>query len=85
MKLIFCPACADVVRLLDFRRECDCKKSYGYYEKDGLHAVIGGEAIPWGISNPSFVRALQRQPEEGEGARFDAFVIPRNCPTIKRE
>lgn len=85
MKLIFCPNCSDIVRLMDYRRECECKNSYGYYEKDGLNAVIGGEAIPWGISNPSFVRALQRRPEEGMGATFDAFVIPRKCPTIKQE
>lgn len=85
MKLIFCTECSDIVRLLDYKRKCECKKSYGYYEKDGLNAVIGGKAIPWAISNPSFVRALQRRPEEGDGVRFDAFVIPRKCRTIKQE
>lgn len=84
MKLIFCPACSDVVRMMDYKRECECKKSYGFYEKDGLSAVIGGEAIPFGISNPSFLRALQRRPEEGMGANFDAFVIPIRCRSIKK-
>lgn len=40
--------------------------------------------MPLGISNPSFVDALKKQPEEGMGCRFEAFVIPKKCPTLKK-
>jgi hypothetical protein len=71
--------------MMDYFRECECKKSYGFYEKDGLNAVAGGEAVPLGIANPSLLLALQRRPEEGLGSTFDAFVIPVNCPTVKHQ
>lgn len=85
MKLFLCEACSDIVRLLDYKRECECKKSYGFYEKDGLHAVMGGKAIPLGISNPSLLVAIQRRTENAPGPAFHAFVIPFNCSTIKFE
>lgn len=83
MKLIFCPACQDVVKLQVARnRYCDCKQSWGYYHKDGLNAEIGGSAVPLGFDNQDFVRALRAQPESGWGVQFNAFVIPKQCPTI---
>ena len=69
--------------MMDYFRECECKKSFGFYEKDGINAVIGGEAIPLGISNPDFMLAMARRPNEGMGSTFEAFVIPVECPTIK--
>jgi hypothetical protein len=83
MKLIFCPNCSDVVRLMDYFRECECKESFGFYEADGLNATIGGKAIPIGFSNPTFKYALEHQPKDGAGFVFDAFVIPQECSTIK--
>lgn len=82
MKLIFCPKCTDVVRLLDFKRRCFCGSSWGQYT-DYVNAIIGGEAIPIGFSNPHFTQALKDRPEEGNGSEFKAFVIPVRCPTIK--
>ena len=85
MKLILCPKCSDVLRLFpaETMRTCYCGQSYGRYKADGLCAEIGGEAIPLGISNTSFIKAVQQRPESGSGAVFEAFVIPRQCSTIE--
>lgn len=85
MKLIFCPVCQDILKLLYPLRRCSCQSSWGYYRDDGLNAVIGGQAIPLGIANKSLQSALASRPEEGQGSRFEAFVIPEKCPTIKDE
>lgn len=83
MKLIFCPKCQDVRKLHNnsrrSRTSCRCDQSYGWYEKDGLNAVIGGDAIPIGFDNPGFAVAIKAQ-----AGSFPAFVIPEPCPTIKR-
>ncbi len=82
MKLIFCPKCNDIFRLTGTCRKCECKNSYGYYVNN-LCAVIGGDAIPLGIENSSFVAALRNRPEKTWGYNFEAFVIPKSCPTIR--
>lgn len=84
MKLIFCPVCEDVVKLVASRRYCHCARSYGQYLGDGLHAEIGGEAVPIGFDNHSFARAIKQRPEEGEGSRFEAFIIPVKCDNITK-
>ena len=83
MKLIYCPECHDIKKLSAEWTECECGDSYGWYCEGDYHAKIGGNAIPIGISNPSFVNALQDRPEEGLGGRFEAFVIPEKWPTIE--
>lgn len=99
MKLIVCPLCQDVRKLIRSLRdtcecekcvgrvktECDCGSSWGYYKEDGLHAVIGGDAIPLGFTNRSFLEAIWYRPTSGMGSRFDAFVIPIYCDTVERE
>ena len=84
MKLIFCPSCNDVRKLHLEKTKCKCGKSYGWY-KDDIDAVIGGIAIPIGFNNSSLYRALVKQPDEGMGERFEAFVIPKACPTIENK
>lgn len=84
MKLIFCEKCSDVVRLIEKERTCECGLSSGRY-LDGLNAVFSGPAIPLGFSNPTLALALGRQPEEGWGVDFKAFVIPKVCPTFIKE
>ena len=79
MKLIFCPNCDDVIRLKKSIRTCTCVRSWGMYLEDGLHAKIGGDAIPLGFNNMDFVRAL------GEGGEFIAFVIELPCATIEKD
>lgn len=81
MKLIFCPKCGDLFKLSQSTKKCLCKKSYGKY-LDGLNAEIGGNAVPVGINNISFLEALYKRPLDGEGSRFEAFVIPVRCETV---
>jgi len=49
---------------------------------DDLQAVYSG-GIPLGFNNFTFLPALHGQPEKGLGRRFEAFVIPKQCPTFK--
>lgn len=82
MKLIFCKKCQDVVRLREVERICSCGASSGYYV-DEVNAVIFGDCVPVGVINDDFARAVREQPDGGYGKRFDAFVIPKQCDTIK--
>lgn len=85
MKLIYCPVCHDVVRLLTLKpRTCACGRAFGMYDDDDLHAFVGGSAIPLGFANLSLRHALNEQPISGDGKPFNAFVIPMECPTIER-
>lgn len=84
MKLIFCPSCEDVVKLLMRRgRTCRCGRSAGYYRNE-VDAVVTGLGIPIGIMSGSLRDALQaREREEGETARrVEAFVFPKAHPHI---
>jgi hypothetical protein len=82
VKLIVCPACWDVRALAVGKvRTCECGASGGRYVDD-LNAEIWGRAIPLGFANGSFRVALLNQPQAGDGARFVAFVIPRECDTV---
>lgn len=84
MKLILCPICQDVRKLNYKLVVCDCGASRGWYEDNGLNAIIQGKAIPLGFANSSLCEAVSKQPEEGAGKVFTAFVIPKECPTVKR-
>lgn len=83
LKLIFCPQCEDIFRLIrDEDRVCKCGKSGGRYNDD-LRAEIWGNAVPLGFENASFAKALTMRPKKSVlGARFTAFVIPKECDTI---
>ncbi|MFW9874521.1 MAG: hypothetical protein ACFFG0_15550 [Candidatus Thorarchaeota archaeon] len=84
MKLIFCPKCQDVRKLqLSKNISCSCGCSGGMYLND-LNAIYFGDAIPIGFSNSSFAKAIRNQPEEGQGGRFEAFIIPKKCNTFKK-
>jgi hypothetical protein len=89
MKLLFCPECKDVVSLrpggMDSNRNCWCGASWGYYLEDDLTGILGGQAIPLGFANSSFLWALKHRYKSGPGYKFEAFVIARECNTIKRE
>jgi hypothetical protein len=84
MKLIYCPACDDVVKLHPELTTCRCGRSYGMYAPDGLNALYGGRAVPLGFANSSLMFAINMQPESGDGQRFEAFVIPKQCPTFHK-
>ena len=84
MKLIYCPHCEDIRKLSHQMAHCHCGRSFGQYEDRGLNAIYGGDAVPLGFANSSFVDALRNQPEGGMGRCFEAFVIPKQCPTFKQ-
>lgn len=83
MKLIFCTKCYDVIKLDSKLRKCKCKKSGGRY-LDDLNAEYWGDSIPLGFDNHSLVEAISSQPIQGNGKKFEAFVIPLICPTMKK-
>ncbi len=87
MKLLLCPVkdCHDVRKLQQRTVHCQCEASWGRYCADGRNAVLGGMAIPLGISNLQLVDAVAKQPERGLGSRFTAFVIPKNVRDISYE
>jgi len=80
MKLIYCPHCYDVRKIQSEKTHCRCGQCWGMYTDD-LNAIYGGEAIPLGVANSSFVKAIEQQPTRGLGRVFQAFVIPKICPT----
>jgi hypothetical protein len=87
MKLVVCQACNDVFKLGRNReaKYCDCGLCGGYYEEDGLNAVYWGEfAIPIGFNNRDLVEKIGNQPKKGNGLVFEAFVIPKECPTMQK-
>ena len=89
MKLIYCPECKDIQRLIPtITRYCDCGKSWGKYNEDGIGAIIGGKSIPLGIANGGFLCALEMNkiaPYREWGSYFTAFVIPMSSENIARE
>jgi hypothetical protein len=82
MKLIFCPSCEDVVRLIGAKRECLCGSSGGRYLEDGLHAEVWGNAVPLGFANRSFANAVRNRIQGSWSQPFTAFVIPFECATV---
>lgn len=85
MKLLLCKTCQDVIRLFAEERQCKCGAVRGRYVDDVNSVYSGDSAVPLGFSNSSLVSAMHNQPNSGLGRRFDAFVIPRNCPSYNKE
>ena len=83
MKLLYCNTCRDIVKLYRTTRTCHCGATGGHYREDGLNAIYYGPAIPLGFANGSFHEALDNQPEFGMGTVYNAFVIPKVCPTME--
>ena len=59
MKLLYCPHCADIVRLFPERRTCKCGKSWGHYLDDNSTTVQTWPSLSLGIANPDFQAAQQ--------------------------
>lgn len=84
MKLVLCIKCEGIFILKRDLRQCHCGKSQGRYLEDNLTAEVSGEhAVPLAFSNDSFIEALRNRPESGMGSNFRAWVIPKQCPTVK--
>jgi hypothetical protein len=92
MKLLYCPICNDIVKLRRLYktggepRTCTCGDSWGYYKKDGWHAVIGGDAKALGISNPSLHHALNMSKLGGSDREcaITAWAFREDAPRIER-
>jgi hypothetical protein len=84
VKLLFCKACQDVFKLNEHPRRCRCQLTYGRYIDDVNAIYMGEHAVPIGFANTSFAQAIVNQPRFGDGARFEAFVIPEECATFRR-
>lgn len=79
VKLILCPYCDDVVRLIPGAvRWCSCGECGGKYLEDELHAVITQGAVPIGFDNrdlaPAAIAYLHGRITESV-RYFVAFVI----------
>lgn len=85
MKLLFCKKCEDLFTLRRFfARSCQCGATKGQYTNLTDAWYEGEHAIPVGFVNADFARAVRNRPASGSGERFEAFVIPIECPTMKR-
>lgn len=81
MKLIYCPICGDVVRLIESRwRLCACRVSGGQYNMDMTTATVGGHARVFGIGNPFFNELFQYLDDEGKARmRKDLYGRETDC------
>ena len=84
MKLIICTNCQDVFKLDRVIRSCKCGDCKGRYLNNIDAEYSGSSAVPLGFKNSSLVNAIKNQPESGLGKEFFAFVIPQECPTMRR-
>jgi hypothetical protein len=65
MKLIYCPVCDDVFRVVSHEwRVCMCGRSGGQYNPDNLTSTVGGKAKVFGIPNPFFSETYMAPPED---------------------
>ncbi len=86
MKLLYCKKCHDIVLMRKhLYTSCNCGETRGKYIDDLRAEYEGKFAVPLGIDNRSFLDAVGNQPSEGMGERFEAFVIPKSCPTFVRK
>ena len=82
MKLLFCPKCQDVIKLItQHNRSCMCGNVSGQVLPDEITAEVKN-GVPLGFNNYTFANALARRPQYGPGKDFTAFVIPKECPTV---
>ena len=82
MKLLYCKSCNDLFSLNIDNRTCQCGETGGHYKDNKLDIVIYGHAVPVGINNNFFLTAVDIQNDYGEGIPIEAFVMPKNCPTV---
>ncbi len=86
MKLLFCPICSDVRKLVKLpdATNCKCGKSFGWYLEDGWNAVISGAGMAIGLDNNSVKYALQeRQKGYGKSVYLNAWLMATDHKTIE--
>jgi hypothetical protein len=82
MKLLYCRACHDIVRLHAAERSCVCGRSKGRYRNDRVVQVYGPCSV-LGIPNLGFLRAVN-DPASLQGGDFKAFLIAEPNESIER-
>jgi len=87
MKLLYCKNCHDIIKLQYTPRFCRCERIGGVYVNILDIAVFGEKklAVPLGIANPSFYKAIDNQPIEdlgNNGEVFLSFIIPKECSRV---
>lgn len=87
MKLILCKTCQDIFKLDTEKRTCKCGGCWGEYSDDNLHAKYGGkEAVALALTNSSLILGIHKKEENAPmGYPIEAYVVPENSPTFKRE
>ena len=84
MKLLFCGKCNDIFNLSVHMKTCSCGNAKGKYINK-VDAEYWGESVyPLGMLNEEVRKAIVKQPHQGLGQRYTAFVIPKKCPTMKK-
>ena len=83
MKLIFCPACHDVVKCTFVFRTCQCGKSWGKYI-DMYEVEVGGRTIVLGLDNNDLLQGLRSIPKEGKGPSVRAWVFAQKSDKIRK-
>jgi hypothetical protein len=86
MKLVRCGDCGDIFPLDTHLRRCECGRTAGAYDRDLWGAWISGaKAVPLGFRNASFGLAIKNRPQRSPGREFIAFVVERDCPTVREQ
>lgn len=85
-KMLFCCVCQTHAQLFVNRHSfCECRESHGRLRSDGVIAEVWGPCIEWGYNIADFMRAIKHRPLKGRGSNFNAFVIAKQCITIRRD
>lgn len=85
MKLLLCPHCMDIRELRYRRVYCSCRKSWGRYEHDGHHAVLGGDALCIGLDSRCLYPAVHERQRSGRQQTLACWLMGEDTPTLRRE
>ena len=83
MKLVYCPECRDVVRLIHTARRCSCWQCQGFVNGQGV-AHYTGPAVPLEIPDVSIRAAMADDPKKN-GPRMRIVLYRVNPREIEKE
>lgn len=83
MKLLFCPDCGDVQKMLATFRRCRCGAVEGRYINDEDVEVTGERVEVIGIDNHSLSGAMRMKTMRSGSLPLDAWLFP-NSPQVRR-
>jgi hypothetical protein len=92
VKLLFCRACGDIVKLLGTPRACRCGKAYGLYVSDREVTIYGEFAEVIGADNKAVEEACRKvdynlgplELNEVSPLEFAAWFYHHSSEIIKR-